>query len=308
MDNVVQFADIRQDTQEAQTLHCTKCGTQHEAKCSCGVGCIYMTKKDAAARSRTAHPDWTDIQIAEAIGVSNSTVNRAKDQLSQDEKVGKRTGKDGKQRPATYKKRNKDKPPRPREGKRGQGPAPQLDKAREIIRPLLEAGKTISPHKLEKEHGISHVTFDMALTAETARRKAIEEAKAALTEEALAAAIEAQLPKSAKEKLDAADRARAKKRAQEEEAEFTRRVQEHLARVVPGVQEAKNKAFEAERRYQKFMASQKKIFTPQQWMKIWRCLHPDNSASAETRTEAFQLFEEKVEALTGYKKDEIKWN
>src|SRR5262245_17294279 len=53
---------------------------------------------------------------------------------------------------------------------------PKLRKARDIVRPLLEANKKVSPHKLERDHpDISHVTFDMAITAELGRREGLEE-------------------------------------------------------------------------------------------------------------------------------------
>jgi hypothetical protein len=60
------------------------------------------------------------------------------------------------------------------QGRRGRS-RPQQDKARAIVRPMIIAGETISPHKLQEQHGISHVTFDMAIAAELARKEAFDE-------------------------------------------------------------------------------------------------------------------------------------
>ena len=76
---------------------------------------------------------------------------------------------------------------------------PLVEKARRAVRPFLLAGTPIDTRALGKEIGVSHVTIDMAIAAESARLKALEEAKAAPVDPA-------SLPKSAKAKLDAAMR------------------------------------------------------------------------------------------------------
>lgn len=46
----------------------------------------------------------------------------------------------------------------------------KLDKAREIVRPLIETGKPIRTRDLQRKHGISHVHFEAAVHAEHAVR------------------------------------------------------------------------------------------------------------------------------------------
>jgi hypothetical protein len=51
---------------------------------------------------------------------------------------------------------------------------PVLDRARDIVRPLIETGRPTHSRKLENEHGISHVHFETAIAAERARKETLE--------------------------------------------------------------------------------------------------------------------------------------
>jgi hypothetical protein len=79
-------------------LQCTICKAETSAACSCGA--IYMVKPAArAAAAITGNSSRSDRSIAAEIGVSPTTVGRARDQLSSNGQFEDfRTGKDGKTR------------------------------------------------------------------------------------------------------------------------------------------------------------------------------------------------------------------
>jgi hypothetical protein len=140
-------------------MHCSACGAEAKAACACGAPYVSAAARAIAAIAK--NPEKSDRAIAAEIGVGNKTVSRARSTVSHDT-VDKRTGKDGRTRKM------------PRQSKRGIV-TPKQDQARAIVRKKLEANEPISPHRLQEEHGISHVTFDMAIAAETARRDALSE-------------------------------------------------------------------------------------------------------------------------------------
>ena len=163
-----------------------------------------------------------------------------------------------------------------RAGKRGQS-TPKQDVAREIIREKLEANEPISPHKLQDEHGISHVTFDMAITAELARKQAIEE-KTALDP--------SHLNKSSQEKLEAAIRAHKRKL----DSEFEGRVRDDVSRRIDEVVLPHWK--EKIERAQELYSRRRGLMDKATFNKIRRALHPDsrNSISDQLLAEAFDAF------------------
>jgi IS30 family transposase len=154
---------------------------------------------------------------------------------------------------------------------------PKLDDAREIVRTKLDADEAISPHKLEKEHGISHVTFDMAIAAELARREAVAE-KTALDQ--------SHLSKTSQEKLDAAIRAHQRKL----DAEFHQRVNARVKEFTDDtiLPDWKKKIAEAQKLYEK----RKALMTKDTFNTIRRALHPDSrmSISDQKLGEAFEAF------------------
>ena len=166
---------------------------------------------------------------------------------------------------------------KPRENKRGRV-TPKQDMAREIVREKLVANEPINPHKLEKQHpGISHVTFDMAITAELARKEAIEEKTALDT---------SHLSKSAQEKLDAAIRAYKRK----VDSEIYQRVLDEAKKRIDEIilPSWKQKIDEAHKLYRhRRGAMDKETFN-----KIRRALHPDSrhSISDKVLAEAFDTF------------------
>jgi hypothetical protein len=104
---------------------------------------------------------------------------------------------------------------------------------------------------------------------------------------------------TAKKKLDVAIKFQQKEYDRLYQEKFRAAVKEHVEKIVPGVQEAKNKAADARRQYQKMFDAQKMKMTPEDYKTVLRCLHPDSNPSAEIRSEAFRLFRALKFALTG---------
>jgi hypothetical protein len=79
-------------------LQCTMCKAETAAACSCGA--TYMVKPaEKAAAALTGNSSRSDRSIAAEIGVSPTTVGKARDQLSGDGQFEDfRTGRDGKSR------------------------------------------------------------------------------------------------------------------------------------------------------------------------------------------------------------------
>ena len=77
-------------------LKCTKCGATTIAVCNCGVR--YIQASERAAEAVAANPEKSDRMIAEAIGVSDKTVAKARKSTAEKSAVEKRVGKDGKKR------------------------------------------------------------------------------------------------------------------------------------------------------------------------------------------------------------------
>lgn len=79
-------------------LRCTSCGTTTDAPCACGVAYAYVPAGKRAEEALAENPQLSDRAIAEEIGVSDRTVNRARKSTATNVAVEKRIGKDGKQR------------------------------------------------------------------------------------------------------------------------------------------------------------------------------------------------------------------
>jgi transposase len=217
---------------------------------------------------------YTQEAIAMQLGVSQKTISNDIETLVTVTNV-KGQGKDtlGRKRSTGRPQGSK----APRQSTRGRD-TPKLDQAREIVRTKLEANQPISPHKLQDQHGgISHVTFDMAITAELARKEAIEEKTALDT---------SLLSKTAQEKLDAAIRAHQRKL----DLGFEQRVRDEIKKridemVLPAWKQQIEQAKELYSKRRALM--DKELFNT-----IRRALHPDsrNSISDKKLGEAFDAF------------------
>jgi hypothetical protein len=170
-----------------------------------------------------------------------------------------------------------------RESKRGRV-TPTLDKAREIVRDKLDANEPISPHKLQAEHGVSHVTFDMAITAELARKEALEE-KSALDP--------SWMSKTAQEKLEAAIR----QHKRQLDVDFEQRVQAEVqSRIEATILPHYNEKYDL---YLSVIKARKGILDRASYRKILAALHPDRQldpALKKKAEDAFNLFT-KIEKL-----------
>ena len=149
-------------------LRCTSCGMTTEAACSCGVRYEIMRPGEAAKQAKKAYPDKTDRAIAEMIGVSHPTVAAAGRSVGKDFPTDKsattntatrrRVGRDGKRYKATKSNQS-----------RNDETVNKTEAVRQAVRPLVEAGKTVSRNKLAKELGVSQGTVQRATMQEQAR-------------------------------------------------------------------------------------------------------------------------------------------
>ena len=76
-------------------LACTECGATGEGSCHCGAP--YVAPGQRAAEAVKANPEKSDRAIAAEIGVSDRTINRARQSTATHDAV-ERTGLDGKTR------------------------------------------------------------------------------------------------------------------------------------------------------------------------------------------------------------------
>jgi hypothetical protein len=174
--------------------------------------------------------------------------------------------------------------------------AKQEDRAREIVRPLVEAGLPIDYVKIGKEHGMAHVTVEKAAAIEIARLKeqwAVDPAT---------------LPMSAKEKLEAARRqemrklqAEQAKRMAEIDEVVRQRVLKENAEYLAMLKTREEEASATEKLYREMIDNRKHPFTRDQFKAILMCLHPDGVRTPEKLAEAFRLFNAKKLQLTGEK-------
>jgi hypothetical protein len=77
-----------------QRLSCTECGAEAHASCNCGKP--YVPAKQRAAEAIAANPLRSNRAIAEEIGVSDETVNRARRETPATDVAPEREGRDGK--------------------------------------------------------------------------------------------------------------------------------------------------------------------------------------------------------------------
>jgi hypothetical protein len=155
--------------------------------------------------------------------------------------------------------------------------APLLEKAREIVRSLIEKDQPINAHALQEKYGILYGTLKIAIIAEQARFEVLKEIHAKITPNGFSL--------SAQKKLEAA--------LHRLEASFDKRVmeaaQKHLNEVVyPKID---RKLLEAQE-----IIANRTIFTNSEYLSIVRAFHPDSS-NAENRNEAFILFTSKEHRL-----------
>jgi hypothetical protein len=252
------------------SLRCTACGVQAEAKCSCRKPYDYIPAHKAAALALTAHPDWSDRRLAEAIGVSDQTIGRTRKASPTNVEDKKRIRKDGR---AFGPRKRKVKNP------------PEIEaKAAALV---IDHGLTLAKAAAESGINGSVQVMKTAVAKEEGRRE--RDADPVITPDMLSL--------SAQEKLEAAIR----QRQRIVEAQFEHRVQTELRRRV---EELVLPAFREEQEDAAFVIkSRKGIFREAEYNAILRCLHPDLNPTSEQKNEAFRLWHERKLALMSDKDD-----
>ena len=155
--------------------------------------------------------------------------------------------------------------------------SPVLDRARQIVRPLIEAGAPTPARPLGERHGISHVHIETAIAAERARWDAIQHEIPTIDPGSLS--------HSAQARLDAAMRQQERRQSQEFERRVQTEVNSRLSAVLPAL-----KLREAEAR--RIQTSRRGVMRQADYDLILTVVHPDSrlSASAEKLAKAFRLW------------------
>lgn len=251
---------------EVLTLRCTQCGASAKPGCNCGVRYEYISPSKLAERAIKNDPNKSDRAIAAELGVGFGTVNRARKRSDPNGSVETRTGRDGKKRRVNGTAR------KPR--------TPVLDKARTIVRPLVEADEKINAVKLQKEHGISHVQIEAAVAAERAR------------EEVFAELLDAAAAKNFTDKGKVTIENAIRIHKAQLERQFQQRVNDGIRQ---GIADADNAARDENKRLRQEnvnlnrIVGQRGVFSKTQFRQMQMLCHPDNSASEKLRAELSQV-------------------
>jgi hypothetical protein len=232
------------------------------------VGAAPLTKEDRKSLAERLYDSGRGLTmeaIAGIVGVSTMTVSNDLRELLKDFKSSKSD-------------RGTDKLGRPRSTGRPKKPrlTPTLDRAVEIVRPLVEAGLPLKKRELQDEHGISHTMFDSAVASLKGEKKAREE------------------PLVDPETLKLSDKKRfefaVKQHQKKLDLQFEQRV---LAEIKKRMDEMilphwKEQIKEAEKLYEKRQA----LMSKDLFNTIRRALHPDsrNSISDDKLGAAFDAF------------------
>ena len=154
----------------SEILRCSACGAKATTACNCGADYEYVPAGQIAAKALAANPKKSDRAIAAEIGVSDTTVLRARRRAASNEAPEKRKGRDGKHYPA----------------KQAAAPVSLCGADWETMQPILHPNSN-HPHHLRKrgflyraDEAIRHAQADdlagMKVTAEM-RRLALKAAR-----------------------------------------------------------------------------------------------------------------------------------
>lgn len=273
-DNVVKMPDRRRRPHEL--LECPECHvtSELELRCSCGVEYVYVSAGKRAAEAVAANPQKSDRAIAEEIGVGNATVSRVRREATvSNDTVEKRVGLDGKARAMPSK----------------------LDRAREIVRPIIEGGGGISRTREALDSGVSSSTVRIARERELGRKEILDELRI----------DPGDLSPTAQQKLEIAKRQAEQEvkitlanRMREIDEEVRQRVLKEGKEYLDRLNAWEAKAYQTEKLYRELTNNNHAIFSSEEFKIILMALHPDNSASSETRAHAFRLVNAKKLQLT----------
>jgi hypothetical protein len=181
--------------------------------------------------------------------------------------------------------------------KRGR-PSIKTGAARDIIRAKMAAGEAVSQNL--KIDGISAHTVRRAIEQERGRLEVISEAEAreATYTKAQNYHIETTI-KIYRRELDKQFREHVEKFEADFEAKVQKRFEEAKAAAWPLFERETEQARLDKEYYRKLIDGHRPPFTIEEFRIITMALHPDNSASEETRARALQSFTQKKLQLTG---------
>ena len=172
--------------------------------------------------------------------------------------------------------------------------------ARERVRAAVENGETIGRNQIAEELGAHNSTVDIAIGLERGRLEGIVEG------EALALNEQGKFTKAQDKHVQAL----IKKHRRDLDVQFAAAVEAEvnkqvatrkasLARAQEACVKQKNDAFADQQRWKKLINNHKPPLTMEEFRAVVMALHPDNSASEETRARALQSVNEKKLQLTG---------
>jgi hypothetical protein len=252
------------------------------------TGAAPLTAKDRKRLSERLFNDgMTQEEISKVLGVHRATVGRDLEDIcapranvKPDRGLDTKGRKKSTGRPkGTVKAAPREiAPPAPKKRE-----TPILDKARDIVRPLIAAGDPVPSRKLQDEHGISHVHFETAISVERALK---EEPPVDISS----------LSVSAKQKLDAAINQETRRLR----AEFDRTVSEKVKRLVALGEEAllvnarkhEREMHDTMIRARRMVERKGGVMSKADYLLIVSCLHPDsrNAVSLEKLRRAEEAF------------------
>lgn len=267
------------------------------------IGGAPMTVKDRKRIAEYLYTvlKWTMQAIGKALGVSKATISgdlvncstpeQLKPAVTETNPRGAGRPKGSGKKPAETEgtKPVETKPTEP-VAKRGK-PAVKLDRAVEIVRPLVDAGLPPPSREQQDAHGISHGVFDTAYRMEQARVNEAPVVDWTTAPEPVKAKIMAAIEKE-RAKLQATYEVR----LNEEANRLAHQLLEE-GQLKAWVKEAKNLAWR--------ISSRKHVLTMKQFNRIRFTLHPDTYKHVEEdeRNELCQLWQESRLLLVGEEED-----
>lgn len=258
-------------------LVCSSCGAPGEGSCRCGVP--YVTPGERAEAAVKANPGKSDRTIAEELGVSHTTVQRARKATGTNVPVEKRTGKDGKAR----------KMPRHK--------TVTKEKMQEVLKVRRERG--ISQKEAGREAGFSEQGVKKAEAYYEGWEDCLD--SLGVNPETMAMSAKAKLETAKRlmeRKLNAEHAARMRGLEEEVRQRVLKEGKEYLTRM----KEREEKAAKTIETYQEYTNNHKPLLSTDQFNLLRKCLHQGGiAASPKDFDAAFDLIQSKKFKLTGQK-------